>query len=341
MSTDSIGNSRDHTSPAAWEAATTITLTEDEIGEWHDDQDWTHPLGVTIAGATVGSYKRQLKAADADAYDPASDSGLWWVTTGTAIFRIRAVEDKAEIGPSIGVSHDFTSSGAVDLITVSAGYDACVIQGMYVEFRNDGNYDVPSSGISTTTNSGHEVFIWNNIVQGEAGTQASLDWGIELTGSSSAGAAYVLNNVCYDAGAGTNGIYWNNSTSSGHYCNNNICMEWSADFNFGSASFTSNDYNCSSDASASGANSITSQTDTDIFTDPGASGQDYTLKTGSNAIGDGIDRSAYFTVDFDGTTRSTWDMGAYYFDTGPVTPASMHWLFPILERNILSHNRRR
>jgi len=59
---------------------------------------------------------------------------------------------------------------------------------------------------------------------------------------------------------------------------------------------------------------VTLATWSDVFTDY-ANG-DFSLKnyTGSGAlIGAGTDLSAYFTTDIAGTTRSTWDIGAFEY----------------------------
>jgi len=71
------------------------------------------------------------------------------------------------------------------------------------------------------------------------------------------------------------------------------------------------EYNVSTDATATGTGSIASESSADLFTDP--SGDDYTPKTGSALIDNGTDTSAYgVTVDMLGTTRgATYDIGAY------------------------------
>lgn len=54
------------------------------------------------------------------------------------------------------------------------------------------------------------------------------------------------------------------------------------------------------------------------------SGHDYHLTSGSTAaIGQGTDLSGTFTTDKDGVTRSTWDIGAYFYAGGGSTPQSV------------------
>ena len=73
-------------------------------------------------------------------------------------------------------------------------------------------------------------------------------------------------------------------------------------------------YNCSSDTTAPGANSLKSKSAANNFVDIGAGTEDLHLKLGADCINTGTDLSAYFTTDIDGTTRptgaNTWDIGA-------------------------------
>ena len=73
---------------------------------------------------------------------------------------------------------------------------------------------------------------------------------------------------------------------------------------------TGSDYNASDDATAPGANSLTSISDP--FVD--LAGEDYHLAAGSALIGAGADLSADFTTDIDGDTIVNWSIGA---DDGP------------------------
>ncbi len=103
---------------------------------------------------------------------------------------------------------------------------------------------------------------------------------------------------------------------------NNICLEktGSVDFNI---AYGVEDYNISSDASVLGAHSLTNKSYTDVFTD--ADNGDLTLKSGSPAIGAGTDLSAYFTIDIIGTTRSTWDIGAFAYSPSGGTPITNYF----------------
>jgi hypothetical protein len=84
---------------------------------------------------------------------------------------------------------------------------------------------------------------------------------------------------------------------------------------------TSGNNNISGDSTATGANSLTNQVATDLFTDP-ANG-DFSLKSGSNAIDAGTDLSAEMdAVDITGETRpqgSAWDIGAFEYVQGSGT----------------------
>lgn len=76
------------------------------------------------------------------------------------------------------------------------------------------------------------------------------------------------------------------------------------------------DFNASSDATAPGANSLTSISDP--FVD--SSGGDYHLDSGSAPVDEGTDLSGSFTTDFDGDTRdASWDIGADELVAGGTT----------------------
>lgn len=50
--------------------------------------------------------------------------------------------------------------------------------------------------------------------------------------------------------------------------------------------------------------------------------RDFRLTEASRAIGAGSDMSAYFTTDYAGSARASWDVGAYEYDSGAPPPAS-------------------
>lgn len=307
----SIGTARDYSTVAAWEAATGLDLVTNgdiEVGEWHDDQDWTTTQALVILGATTdASNYRVLRAASGDEYDPVANTGLWWtktengqgITIGEANFRF---------GPGIGIERTYSgaTSGARVLINVNANGDNFLIERCYLEVSNDGTYD--NTIVVVRAASGAIGVVYRNvIVSCKVGTKAAPDVGLRFADDD----CEMLNCVVYDAAV--SGISNNaDAGATGMVVENCISMSsGTSDFAFGSGTYATNDYNCSDDASATGANSITSQTDTDIFEDP--TNNDFTLKSGSNAIDDGADLSGQFTDDFDGTTRSgTWDMGAYH-----------------------------
>ena len=79
---------------------------------------------------------------------------------------------------------------------------------------------------------------------------------------------------------------------------------------------TSYDASCADENWAEGTNNRESQT-ADPFVD--LDNQDYTLAAASDPIGNGKDLSGKFTTDFFGTTRTTWDIGAVFYQEATTT----------------------
>ena len=148
--------------------------------------------------------------------------------------------------------------------------------------------------------SGSDSYVVRNcIIDGYDG------YGIYITTGSWSLVYSIQNNTVYGCGVG---IVARHATLQNNISVGNTTTD------YGSSDGTIRDYNISSDATAPGSNSLINQVATDLMTDP-ANG-DFTLKSGSAAIGAGTDLSAYFTTDITGATRSTWDAGAYFYTTG-------------------------
>ncbi len=137
-----------------------------------------------------------------------------------------------------------------------------------------------SRGISSSSSSASNVHIYNNTV-------INCIRGIQI--GSSATSSYIKNNMVY----GCTDAFYGTTTNAA----NNI----SETETFGSGSST------------------TSQTTAQLFTD--YDNDDFSVKdTDSDLYDAGTDLSAYFTTDIAGTTRSTWDIGAFeYVASGSIS----------------------
>ncbi len=291
-----------------------------------DDQSSGEYATLALAEAALPStlddaYVIECVGATADT-TPVNDTGITTTTTNTLTMRgegsgVGGVLDETKY--RLDVSSD-------DAINLKAGNDT--IEDMQirttagyryaVEISNSGGSD-GGDGVSigvvrrclvyaTTNSNSRGIYtasyttgarIYNNLLMGGASTS----YGVYR----SDGDVYVMNNMAYGWGTG---FYTGGSRY--RYAYNNISLgNSSADF---SGSWTAASNNISSDTSAPGTNSLTSQVAADLMTDP--DNGDYTLKTGSNAIGAGTDLSAYFTTDITGAIRSTWDIGAFAYISG-------------------------
>lgn len=156
---------------------------------------------------------------------------------------------------------------------------------------------------------------WNNIAYSFNAT----DYSVFLSCSDASGTLTCRNNTVYDSTGRGFRIYGGSLGSM--ILINNIAIGCTYDF-LGTFSTGSN-YNCALDASAPGANSIDVSSASDVFVD--ASGGNFALIKNSPCIAAGTDLSAYFTTDIAGTTRSTWDIGAFEYVSdntwNTITPA--------------------
>jgi hypothetical protein len=310
----------------AWEDATDndlVTAGDIEVGEMYDDANFTDVRNCTGATTDASNY-RILRAASGQEFDPVTGTGCEWVmATNTVALVVGLAEDFFQLGPNLGFDITTTDNAVGGIVVFQTAVEGCLAERLFVKGRNSGSYNIVFYGIrcNVTPPGAAEVHptIRNCIVVSETGTQGPIDYNYGVAASHN-----VFNCVSYNAG--THG-FWFTSLVDTDARNNISTGSGTNDFNFGSGTPTANDYNASSDLTATGSNSITGQTDTDLFTDP--ANDDFTLKAGSNAIDDGVDLSGTFTDDYDGTTRSgTWDMGAYHSGAASgdvtVTPATLN-----------------
>jgi hypothetical protein len=180
-----------------------------------------------------------------------------------------------------------------------------------IVFKNNIIHDCLGRASAILINAGsknNNGLIYNNIIYNFPGDYSRGISNVAIRG-------YCVNNTVYKVGTNVGqttygyGI-WGNWT----YLKNNISVGngGSAPFDYVAYTGSANlDYNISSDSSAAGTNSLTSQTAANLFVNITAGSEDLHLKIGANAIDEGTDLSGTFTTDIDGVTRSgTWDIGA-------------------------------
>lgn len=148
--------------------------------------------------------------------------------------------------------------------------------------------------------------------------------------TTSAGSCYIMNCTAYNCGYGI-------CSSSANYRSYKTYAYNCASFGCGSSDYrnpagnwhASSSNNASEDGTAPGTDiDLSGYTASAIWTD--ADNGDFSLVSGSPLIGEGTDLSAYFTTDIKGTTRSSWDIGAFEY----VAPAAAGGIIPIIMNHL-------
>jgi hypothetical protein len=335
--TKSIGtSSRDYSTMTAWEADLDNTLVyvsgDDAVGECYNDSTFSVTSTVTIdGGATVGLNSITLTVADAEKHDGTAGTG-------------------AKIDNSTALASGSIYMSTNIYITVSW---------LELEYSGPSGGNGGRSGIGSTVPSTnrtvshmivHELIgrrtvtalgaanCINNIVYNIETTNLSSDSSnaINMAGSNWYIDYTIANNTVYNIIKPPTSSYPLNAfgirystrtaTNSG-FVKNNIAVGAETDYsrfdNSGDLSEVTN--NISSDATAVGTDDITGVVIADQFVSIVSGSEDLHLKSGSDAIGAGVDLGTTpdgVQYDIDGVDRdargTTWDIGADQA-AGPVT----------------------
>jgi len=282
----------------AWEAATDVDITAGGTDEQHNGR-LTQRLTVTaelrMTGATTDSTHFRRLTFDNGIittlapYDPITDTGVGLVRAGNEVIRTRTETFTQLVGllfEGASASTQSVYNGGV----ASSLMDGCTLRQTGTTggcYRGDGAQIFNSLGLTTG--------------------------GVAWRQNSAVDCIY-YNCIAYDSGGGTGSGFQLGTDAASTIIRNCIAIGWGASNGDFTGTLTLGTYsdNISGDTSAPGAGSFTSETDTDLWTSP--STDDFTLKSGGNAIDNGFDLSGTFTTSLDGTTRTTpWDMGVYDF----------------------------
>jgi hypothetical protein len=273
----------------AWETARQGDLVSDdrnEVAVAYDDGDFTS--GVTIDGSTTDS----TRGIGITVHSTQAHAGL----AGAG-----AVIDMNDTGTAVTVADDFTT---VEGLQITRTGGAAGRSGVYVNADNARlrglivyGFDTGFSCTGIRFGSPSSGSMWNCIVYDGEG------WGIHAdTGTS---ALTIMNCTVRDVEG-----YGIRRTAGAVQTGNVIAMDCTtADFS-GTITQTCS---ISSDASASGAGSLTGRSSADQFVSLTGGAEDFHLKAGADALNAGTDLSLYFSTDIDLDTRPVgpaWDIGA-------------------------------
>jgi len=312
---------RTYSTISAWESdldnTSYYSSSDHAVGEAYDDSVFDEYI-VIDSGGTVGLSSVKLTVPESERHDGTAGTGSRVAYTGSqsSSFRIRRSQCTVE-----WIELDLTGCGSA----VSAG----------LNLGSNSTQDVYATnniihGITTQSTHIHGIYVWgtgdssntrhvmNNLVYNIDNSSTSKD-ASGITIASGNWGVYLYNNTVYnvivDGGATAHGISVNDTDS---FLKNNISARASDDC-FGESEFSgsTHDYNLSTDATATGTNSVTGEAYGDLFVNDTAGSEDLHLKAGTDAIGAGTDLGTSPTnvnIDIDGRDRDssgdTWDIGA-------------------------------
>lgn len=291
--TSTYGNgTRDYTALNTWEAATDndlVTATAGEVLECYDDSTSFND-GTTMSGSTTSSsYFRVIKPAAGQGHDGTPNNGITFIkgSTGYVCFINEANSQVQDIIGQVNLN------SALSYFTFKADGSNSAIVGCISFDIQDVGAGVPTHfGAATTSGTS---FVIDCLAVG--GTSTNGGFRLGATG----GTAVAYNCTAYNPGSTC-------FIRSGGTAVAKNCLAGSAD-GF-SGTFSSSNNNASTDGTAPGTSSRTSQTFT--FVDTGTS--DIHLSTSdAGAKNFGADLSAdgtyAFDDDIDGDSFITWDIG--------------------------------
>ncbi len=308
---------------ADWEDTALYVSGDSAQGEMYNNVTFSDQI-IINGGTTIGLGEAKLTVHVSERHDGTEGMGAVGSNTGSGAFITSnsalpkvfewfeidiADQDLGGSGRAISISSN-SSSTIRNLIIHDLTEGSAIVSAIFVE-----------SLVSAT--------VINNIVYNVNSTDTGADAAYGINGTTENNLDIENNtvwNIVNDNGTGDAiGILFADQTTD--TVRNNISMDMSgnssgarADFSPASVTNATEDYNASSDTSPTGSNSIESQTSGDFFVSTAGGSEDLHLKSGANAIDDGLDLGITPTnVNFDINNRDrdaegdTWDMGAHEF----------------------------
>ena len=320
--TKTIGtSSRDYSTIAAWEAdlssASVYGNNDDAVGVCYNDSAFDEAVvingGNSIGGSSGTDLSSRKLTVHADSkHDGTAGSGARNVYTGSTnpVLKIDINNTTVE-----WLEYDCSGAGAASRQIVIVDTD--VITGIYINnmiVHGVGNTTANTMGIAVTNggNASNTRYLTNNIVY-DISDASTANFGIFCTNGS--GKSEVYNNTIHGTGTGSGdyGLYILNGNV---IFKNNISMA-SGGNDIQESGSPTEEYNMTSDATASGTGAQASKTTADQFVSVTGGSEDLHIKSGSDAIDNGVDlgTTGNSNIDIDGRDRDsegdTWDIGAH------------------------------
>ena len=314
--TYSIGTSgRDYSTVTAWEAdldnGALYSPGDDAVGEMHNDSAFDETIDIN-GGGTIGLTSRTLTVAVADRHDGTAGSGVRFVYTSGGDVLLDGVASFDTLLEWI--EFDFNGQDMRRCVRDNQKVQRCIFHDAA------GNRGNPVQALTKATG---DAFWTNNIVYDMLNVGNGGSAGLYENASSADVQIYnntVHNITCTGTG---NGRGIDTRDQSNENIRNNICTSCDVGFDRSSPSNATMDYNATDDTSAAGANSLNSIVVANQYVSTVGGSEDLHLKTGADAIDEGVDLGTTPTgveVDINGRDRDanadTWDIGAHEFVGG-------------------------
>ena len=329
--TKSIGSAgRDYATPILWEAdldnGGIYGAGDDAVGEMYNDSVFISATITVDGGSVIGLNSIRLTAASGERHTGTVGTGVRIKTTGA----VSLILDFGGTVPftleDIELDGDNTTCWRAVFLSVAGGViQRCLCYG----FRTTGT-SIRAIILLSTSTTAQNNFIFDCLHASGSGGY----YGIRMLSHTTT----VNNNSIFDIDSAA-GVGYGISMGSNFVNitrNNCVCNSKTADYHttFGGAPTNSTiTNNLSSDATAWGTSAQLNKLAANQFTNIGAGTEDLHLKTGADAIGNGVDLGGgNVAIDIDLRDRDAqgdiWDIGAHQFVLG-VTPTGVIYEIPI------------
>ena len=320
--TKTIGtSSRDYSTIAAWEAdlsdASIYSNNDDAVGVCYNDSAFNETLTINGGNSIGGSSGQDLNSrkltVHADSkHDGTAGSGARNVYTGSTNPVLKISIDNTTVE---WLEYDCSGAGAASRQLIQVAND--VTAGIYISnmiIHGVGNTTGNTMAIvvSNGGNASNTRYLANNIIY-DISDASTANFGLFCTNGS--GKSEVYNNTIHGTGTNTGdfGLYILNGNI---VAKNNISMA-SGGKDIEESGSPTEEYNMTSDATASGTGAQASKTTADQFVSVTGGSEDLHIKSGSDAIDNGVDlgTTGNSNIDINGRDRDaqgdTWDIGAH------------------------------
>ena len=320
--TKTIGtSSRDYSTIAAWEAdlsdASIYSNNDDAVGVCYNDSAFNETVTINGGNSIGGSSGQDLNSrkltVHADSkHDGTAGSGARNVYTGSTNPVLKISIDNTTVE---WLEYDCSGAGAASRQLIQVAND--VTAGIYISnmiIHGVGNTTGNTMAIVVNNggNASNTRYLANNIIY-DISDASTANFGLFCTNGS--GKSEVYNNTIHGTGTNTGdfGLYILNGNI---VAKNNISMA-SGGKDIEESGSPTEEYNMTSDATASGTGAQASKTTADQFVSVTGGSEDLHIKSGSDAIDNGVDlgTTGNSNIDINGRDRDaqgdTWDIGAH------------------------------